>query len=717
MSARATSDRGAVHRLLAVSAVAALAVAGALGAPLPAHAANVEVTTLADSGAGSLRDAVAIADVDAGVDTVTFQPGQTGTIELATTLSIIESLTIDATGADITVSRVNGASFDLVVADFGLADRTLTLVGFEISNDAAAPIDGGRGLVVRNGSGDDVGDVTLTDMTFANHDGGTPSGGGGAISVYESSNLTITRGSISSNQVGIGLEGGGLYFAGGGYGSLTIDGTDFVSNRAGGGGAFLVEDVDQVTVRNATFQLNRSAGNFPIGHGGAGEIRDIGIAGVTIENTVFDENAAELYDGGALRIAGVTGPVDVSGSSFRNNRAAGLGGALISGTTGAVGIEDSEFSDNSSGGTGGAAFVEFVAGPVRVEGSTFGRNVASSGDAGGLYLGNVSGAVTVNRTSFVDNEAGDAGGGARINGVSAASTISDTEFIGNTADAAGGGLQVSYLDDDLAIALSTFSGNDAGGGGVALDVVDVLVGSGLTIDSSTFDGNTPAVLGAQDAAAVAIGTLAGTVTIVNSTVSEPADLPAIFLDAVVANSGFSLTHSTVVSDANALSIVSLPVGTFRVRNSILVGEDLDGAIDIGTSTGGVLSVWWSIVSSDQGPTVFPVEGVQFSTDPNLAPLADNGGPTQTRLLLAGSPARDLGDPAFVAPPTVDQRGAGYARVLNGRLDIGAVEVAAVLPPTGQTVSWWLLPVAGGVLLLGVIAVLLVRLRGAGRRRA
>ena len=71
----------------------------------------------------------------------------------------------------------------------------------------------------------------------------------------------------------------------------------------------------------------------------------------------------------------------------------------------------------------------------------------------------------------------------------------------------------------------------------------------------------------------------------------------------------------------------------------------------------------------------PVNG--FGVDPRLAPLADNGGPTQTQALLPGSPAINAGDPAAVAGmggvPLYDQRGAPWSRVVGGRLDIGAVE--------------------------------------------
>lgn len=72
-------------------------------------------------------------------------------------------------------------------------------------------------------------------------------------------------------------------------------------------------------------------------------------------------------------------------------------------------------------------------------------------------------------------------------------------------------------------------------------------------------------------------------------------------------------------------------------------------------------------------------------------LADNGGPTQTHALVAGSPAIDAGDPAFdpnaLSPPlTLDQR--GYKRLAHRRVDIGAYEFSQ--PPviavnTGLTV--------------------------------
>ena len=63
-----------------------------------------------------------------------------------------------------------------------------------------------------------------------------------------------------------------------------------------------------------------------------------------------------------------------------------------------------------------------------------------------------------------------------------------------------------------------------------------------------------------------------------------------------------------------------------------------------------------------------------NTDPLLGPLGNNGGPTFTQALWAGSPAINAGDPDFTSPPVFDQRGAGFPRVKGGRIDIGAFEV-------------------------------------------
>lgn len=69
-------------------------------------------------------------------------------------------------------------------------------------------------------------------------------------------------------------------------------------------------------------------------------------------------------------------------------------------------------------------------------------------------------------------------------------------------------------------------------------------------------------------------------------------------------------------------------------------------------------------------------GNLLSIDPLLDPLADNGGPTDTRLLQEGSPAIDAADDGACEP--IDQR--GIARPQGAGCDIGAVEVEALNEP-------------------------------------
>ena len=66
----------------------------------------------------------------------------------------------------------------------------------------------------------------------------------------------------------------------------------------------------------------------------------------------------------------------------------------------------------------------------------------------------------------------------------------------------------------------------------------------------------------------------------------------------------------------------------------------------------------------------------------MGPLADNGGPTMTMALLAGSPAIDHGSNSLAVgadgkPLATDQR--GFVRIVNGTVDIGAYEYGAMPP--------------------------------------
>ncbi|MEO8528271.1 MAG: choice-of-anchor Q domain-containing protein [Pseudolysinimonas sp.] len=150
------------------------------------------------------------------------------------------------------------------------------------------------------------------------------------------------------------------------------------------------------------------------------------------------------------------------------------------------------------------------------------------------------------------------------------------------------------------------------------------------------------------------------------------------------NTGLTLLLDSILSSSSTTNALVLEDAQLTYR--VTMKYDIDS--DVGTYP-------WI---DDQG-------GNQFSVaDPMLATLADNGGPTFTRLPLAGSPAINLGDPAIVGAPSTDQRGTGFARISGGRVDIGAVEVQAALAATGSELPWIPAGVALLLLLAGASAV-------------
>jgi hypothetical protein len=94
------------------------------------------VTTLADGGAGSLRDAVAQANAHSGADTIDFQPGLTGTIALTGgQLDLTDAVKINGPGADkLTVSGSNLSRVFKVEAG-----ETVSISGLTIEGATPAP--------------------------------------------------------------------------------------------------------------------------------------------------------------------------------------------------------------------------------------------------------------------------------------------------------------------------------------------------------------------------------------------------------------------------------------------------------------------------------------------------------------------------------------------------------------------------------------------------
>jgi len=129
-------------------------------APAPARAAGFTVTTLADSGDGSLRQAVLDANALPGADTIRFADGFVGTIGLTGgQLSIADHLTIDGPGADRLAVSGNGQSRVFRISG-GL---TVAIDGLTITDGRAV---GDGGGILNTGS-----TLTLDRVVLSNNRG------------------------------------------------------------------------------------------------------------------------------------------------------------------------------------------------------------------------------------------------------------------------------------------------------------------------------------------------------------------------------------------------------------------------------------------------------------------------------------------------------------------------------------------------------------------
>jgi len=105
-------------------------------------------------------------------------------------------------------------------------------------------------------------------------------------------------------------------------------------------------------------------------------------------------------------------------------------------------------------------------------------------------------------------------------------------------------------------------------------------------------------------------------------------------------------------------------------------------------------------------TMAAVPADTITADPLLLQLADNGGPTHTHALAAGSPAIDAGN--NLAALATDQRGAPFVRVAGAGPDIGAFELQTTAPASvsigpGFTGSWFDPTQSGHGLMLEVLS--------------
>jgi CSLREA domain-containing protein len=271
------------------------------------HAATLTVTNLNDSGSGSLRAQIAAAN---GGDTIIFQTGLSGTITLASTLSISQFLTIQGPGANMITVSGNHA-----VLVFDIVAGTVTISGLTIANGSHVGFGGG----IFNSS-----TLTVTGVTFSGNSASssTSIGEGGGIS--NSGTLTVSNSTFSGNSAisngssGVGSLGGAILAFGG---RVTVSNSTFSGNSAISNGSFsfaqggaIYVNSGLVTVSDSTFYGNstNATGGFNSSAGGA---MYTAAGTLTVNNDIVSGNSAGP-NGNAIFNAAT---VNASNNVFFNN--------------------------------------------------------------------------------------------------------------------------------------------------------------------------------------------------------------------------------------------------------------------------------------------------------------------------------------------------------------------------------------------------------------
>ena len=271
-------------------------------------------------------------------------------------------------------------------------------------------------------------------------------------------------------------------------------------------------------------------------------------------------------------------------------------------------------------------------------------------------------------------------------------TLNNSSFSGNSAGNGGGSIYRAHALY-FTINYCAISGNSArNGGGIYDDGSGYLEGSAwMTINSSTLNGNS----GATGGGIFNDGEERGDthLKITNSTISENTATyggglanngsDGFYVSVQISSTTFNSNSATKVG-GNIYNVGQAGQDTVivTVTNTILKSGPFGGNIFDDSHT--VSSLGYDLSNDGCGGFLMG-PGDQTNTEPMLGPLQNNGGPTLTHALLPGSPAINAGDPNFIPPPSYDQRGPGFDRVVNGRIDIGSFEVQgpARMPAPGR----------------------------------
>mgnify|MGYP000986080648 CR=1 FL=1 len=343
-------------RLRRLPASVGLVTVALVTIPAPGvHAATLTVTTLADSGPGSFRQAVLDANASAGTDVIDLT-GLAGTIALTGGwVQITDSVQITGPGAPTLTIDAGGGLIGLEV--IAAAPIRVSISGVRVSGATAA---GGRAIDSTNAS------LTLDGVQAVGN------GRGVYVSAFDDpANTVVIRDSVVSGNT----QNGGLVVANTVAGSaVTIERTTIADNRAPGGfgAGILLSGAADVTVADSTVARNVAGTEG----GGVEVVYSTGRTLITRSSIVGNTAGTS---GGGIYLAATSRPVEIANSTVAGNIALGpLGGGGIHADDGAaLTLRTATVVGNSAGATGGGLYVDH--GTVTIDSSILAGNSAAAG--------------------------------------------------------------------------------------------------------------------------------------------------------------------------------------------------------------------------------------------------------------------------------------------------------------------------------------------------
>jgi CSLREA domain-containing protein len=397
----------------------------------------------------------------------------------------------------------------------------------------------------------------------------------------------------------------------------------------------------------------------------------IGSATVTISTISRITHGRASYGGGIAN----TGSLILVGSTVYSNTAtsssSGDGGGIYN--TGTLTLTTSTVSDNWAGAFGGGIV---NSGSLALVDSMISANTVTH-DGGGIWNG---GYVTLTNSSLVSNTADGDGGGLYVWGTA---TLTDSMVLSNTAShGSGGGLYNFWNGSKVTISHSTVSGNTSYFVSGGIDNSGISSAKGiLSVADSTISRNMDSGILNQ-----------GVLTLTNVTLSDNVD-DGLTNEGTAALTNVTLSGNSSAGIQNYQGTALLTNVTINLNNQYGIYQNgsyytqtvtLSNTL-IANTTGGVNCYVYAIplqsygynLSSDGSCAAYlNWPGDLNNTNPQLSPLANNGGSTFTHALLPGSPAIDaipLGTNGCGTTLITDQR--GVPRPQGSACDLGAFELA------------------------------------------